>query len=253
MLDPSDGSTASGTRGPTFNVSHDAAPQESLLVGFSSFGLAGLTAVDYLVDQLEMDEVGHISATGLPSITPFVEGRPHHPIRLFSRDDLDVTVLEGELLVPPFAGESLSEAILDWTAEHDVHDIAILTGVPMAHDPEEHRTYYVATDDYHDRRLTETDVQPMGQGFLDGFNATLLEQGMDSSLGVGVYITPIHPQPQDVEAAIRLVETISTVYGLSVDAGPLRTFAEEIQKYFTDLAERLEVRPEELPEDRMYM
>lgn len=93
----------------------------------------------------------------------------------------------------------------------------------------------------------------MGQGFLDGFNATLLEQGMDSPLGVGVYITPVHPQPQDIEAAIRLVETISTVYELSVDAGPLRTYGEEIRQYFTDLAEQIDTRKEEHPHDRMYM
>ena len=50
---------------PDFTITHDSEPSETLLAGFSSFGLAGLTAVDYLVDHLELNEQGHLSAEGL--------------------------------------------------------------------------------------------------------------------------------------------------------------------------------------------
>lgn len=238
---------------PEFNVSTKTGPNESLLVGFSSFGLAGLTAVDYLIDQLELVETGHITADRFPSITPFEQGVPRHPMRLFSREDLDVTILIGELFVPGFASEALSEAVLEWTESHSVRDIAVLSGIPIVHGPEEHRTYYVATDDYRKRRLADTDVSPMGSGFLDGVNATLVEQGLDSPLGVGIYITPVHQQTPDVDAAIRLVETINDVYDLAVDSGPLQEFAAEIQQYYSGLAERMQAREEDIPEDRMYM
>lgn len=240
------------SRAPEFSVSSDSSPSESLVAGFASFGLAGLTAADYLVDQLELVETGHVTAAGLPTITPFEEGVPHHPTRLFSREDLDVTVLVGELFVPTAAGEALSNAILDWTKREEVSDIAVLSGVPMMHSHEEHRTYYVATEDYRERHLAETDITPMGRGFLDGPDAAFLDRGMTSSLAVGVYITPVHQQAPDVEAAIRLIETVTDVYDLTVDSGPLRAFAEEIQQYYRSLAERMEAR-EEPPEDRMYM
>jgi uncharacterized protein len=219
-----------GIRGLTFNVSSDSASSESLIAGFSSFGLAGLTAVDYLVDQLDLVETGHVTAEGLPTITPFEEGVPHHPTRLFSREDLDVTVLVGELFVPAFAGEALSRAILEWTEREDVRDIAVVSGIPMPHTEGEHQTYYVATQDYTQRRLTETEIAPMSRGFLDGAHAALVERGIGSSLGVGVYLTPVHQQAPDVEAAIRLVESVSDVYDLGVNSGPLRTLAEEIQQ-----------------------
>jgi uncharacterized protein len=252
---PQDQSTQAGgsARNLAFNVSSDPAPSESLIAGFSSFGLAGLTAVDYLVDQMELVETGHVTAEGLPTITPFEEGVPHYPTRLFSREDLDVTVLVGELFVPAFAGEALSSAILEWTEREDVRDIAVLSGIPMVHSHEEHRTYYVATEDYKQRRLSETELPPMGRGFLDGAHAALVERGMRSSLGVGVYLTPVHQQAPDVEAAIRLVESVRDVYDLEVDSGPLRAFAEEIQQYYAGLAERMTAREEDLPEDRMYM
>ncbi|AUX08621.1 hypothetical protein AArcSl_0983 [Halalkaliarchaeum desulfuricum] len=99
-----------------------------------------------------------------------------------------MTVLVCELFVPP-----------------------IISGVPIAHDPDDHRTFLVATDDYRKRRLDGRDVPPMGAGFLDGAHAALIEQGIDSSLGVCVFVTPVHPQSVDVDAALRLVETIEDI------------------------------------------
>ena len=242
-----------GRTSTDFTVSHDSQPSDTLLVGFSQFGLAGLTAVDYLVEQLDLTEMGHITAEGLDPITPFVEGRPRHPIRLYSRDDLNVTVLVCEQFVPASAGTSLSEAILDWTAENSVEEIAVLSGVPVPHGPEDHRTYYIATDDYRKRRLEGRSIPAMGNGFLSGVNAALIEQGLDSPLGVGLYVTPVHAQAPDVDAGIRLLETANEVYGLGVDSEPLREFAGEVQQYYGELAQRMERTVEEEPEDRMYM
>ncbi|MDZ5812187.1 PAC2 family protein [Halorubrum sp. AD140] len=238
---------------PSFSVTHDTAPSDVLVAGFSSFGLAGLTAVDYLIDDLDLEETGHVRTEGLPSITPFTKGRPRHPIRLYSSGDVDVTVLVAEQFVPPALGERLSASILDWTEGADVAEIAALAGVPIPHGPDAHRTFYVATDDYRDSRLADGAVPPMESGFLDGTNASLLERGMGSPLGVGVFITPVHAQAPDVEAAVRLVDTVDEVYDLGVDSGPLVSFAEEIRKHYQGLAERMEEREPEGTYDRMYM
>jgi uncharacterized protein len=236
-----------------FTVTHETEPSEVLLAGFSEFGLAGLTAVDYLITQLELEQTGHITVEGLPAITPFEEGHPRHHTRLFSRSDVDVTVLVGELFVPVSVGKTFSDAILDWTEGNGVEEVAVLSGVPIAHGPDEHRTYYIATNDYHAARLTDEAVPPMGRGFLDGLNAELVARGLDSSLGVCVYVTPVHAQVPDVDAAIRLVETVSSVYELDIDAGPLEEFAEEVRQYYAELMDRIESQEREQPEDRMYM
>lgn len=240
-------------RDAEFRITHDEQPSPTLLAGFSSTGLAGLTAVDYLVDHLELEQTGHIRVEGMPSITPFEGGRPRYPTRLYSRPDLDVTVLVGELFIHPILGEPFATEVLDWTGANGVEEVSMLRGIPIPHGPEDHRPFFIATDDYREHRLENREITPMGSGFLDGVHAALVERGIDSSLRVGVFVTPVHPQAVDVEAALRLVETIDEIYELGVDAEPLEQFAAEVNQYYTELADRIEREDGELTDDRMFM
>ncbi|WP_277553108.1 proteasome assembly chaperone family protein [Halobaculum limi] len=248
---------------PAFHVTTNVDPSSTVIAGFSQFGLAGLTAVDYLVNQLDLEATGYIRAEGLPTITPFANGEPRYPTRLFSRPDLDVTVLVGELFVPNSLAEPFSRSVLEWTETAGVQEVTVLSGVPFAHGPDEHRAFYVASEDYRHRhadRLDTTDADgaavlpPMGTGFLDGTNGALMTRAMESSLGVGVFLTPVHARVPDAEASVRLVDAVEHVYGLGVDTDPLEAFAEEVGEYYRTLADRLEEEAEEeQPADRMYM
>jgi len=59
----------------SFEINAETA-DETLIAGLSQFGLAGLTAVDYLVDHLEFEPVGNVTAEQLPAITPFKTTSP---------------------------------------------------------------------------------------------------------------------------------------------------------------------------------
>lgn len=241
---------------PTFDVERNESDRSSRLVlGFSEFGLAGLTAVDYLVTHLDLEQTGRVFASGLPSITPFAEGVPRHHTRLFSRDDLDLTVLVGELFVPPRAADPFGEAILEWTEQAQVEEVVVLSGVPIAHGPDEHRAFYVATPDFTEARLADTGITPMGGGFLDGINGALMARGLDSDLRTCLLTTPVHAQAPDADAALRLLEAFLSVYDLDVDLGPMTEFAARVSEQYEELAARMRAAQEEErgPEDRMYM
>jgi uncharacterized protein len=238
---------------PSFQFAHESEPNETLLAGFASFGLAGLTAVDFLVDQLGLEQTGHVEAEELPAITPFQNGVARHHTRLFGGPEGEITLLVGELFIPTTAAGVFARAIDDWLDARSVSEVTVLSGVPIAHGPDDHRAFYIATEDYRDSRLADTDIAPMPQGFLDGVNAELVGRAIDSPLRAGVLTTPVHPQAPDVEAAIRLVEATNEAYGLDVDTGPLQEFASEVHQHYRNLAERFESMEEEQSEDRMYM
>jgi len=241
---------------PRFDVERDDDDRSSRLVlGFSEFGLAGLTAVDYLVTHLELERTGRVLVDGLPAITPFVGGVPRHHTRLYSREDLDLTVLVGELFVPARAAEPFGEAVLEWTERAQVEEALLLSGVPIAHGPEEHRAYYVATPDFRDAHIADTGITPMSGGYLDGVNGALMARGLDSDLRTCLLTTPVHAQAPDADAALRLLEALLSVYDLDVDLGPMTEFAARVAEHYEELAARMEAvqEAERGPEDRMFM
>jgi len=238
-----------------FAVTDEGADVNHVVAGFAAYGLAGLTAVDYLRERLDLEACGFVTTDATPAITPFENGRPHHHTRILSKPDLDVAVLHGGLFVPTFAAHEFTRAILEWTERANVGEFAVCSGVPVPHGPDDHRTFHVATADYYDARLADADpaVPGMQNGFLDGVDAALVERGMTSDLAVGVYVTPVHDHVPDVDAAIRLVDTVTDRYDLDVDTGPLEAFAEDVAAYYQRLRERLDAMPEsDRPEDRMF-
>lgn len=245
-------SEASETPEAAFQIRHDTEPATTLVAGFASFGLAGLVAVDFLVDQLGLSEMGHVVANSLPAFTPFENGTPRHHSRLFSRDDFDITMLVNDLFIPEWAVDSFAQAILQWGDDHAIEEITVLSGAPFPH--AEHTVLSIATTDYQSYRLEGSNVEPMASGYLTGVNASLVARGIDSPLRTGVFVTPVHTQVPDVEAAIRLVETVEQLYGLDIDATPLKAFAAEVEQHYRDLAAHLDtVQEDERLDDRMYM
>lgn len=241
---------------PSFDVRTDATP-DTLVCGFSEFGLAGLTAANYLVEQLGLEQVGYIDVDQLPPIAPFENGVPRRHTRLFGGQDSDLTVLVGELFVPPYAAESFGNDIVDWADDTDTEEIVVCSGVPIAHGPDDHRPFYVADGAYRERRLEgrDLDLQPMQGGFLDGVNGAIVTRGLDTDLRTAVFTTPAHAQTPDVEAALRLLDAVVAVYDLDLDTAPLEEFAAQVQSYYAELADRMAAASQEeepLP-DRMYM
>jgi len=238
-----------------FSIEHEGAPSKSLVVGLSEFGLAGLTASNYLVEQLGLEKTGCITTESLPSMTPFEDGRPRHHTRFFSSDDADFTVLVGELFIPPDSAREFADAVVEWTEKGSVEEITLLSGIVAAHGPEQHDVFFVATDDYRDK--VEGTLEPMGGGFLEGVHADLLARGIDTPLSVGALVTPAHPPAQDIEAALRLINAFEKVHDVEVDTEPLEEHAEELKQHYEQLAERMEnLRKESsrrVAEDRAYM
>ena len=243
-------------------TSADREAGNTLVVGQSHPGMAGVTAADYLVRHLEGTEIGHVAPEGLPAIAPFEDGVPRHHSRLYSLDDAQLTVLVGELFIPVGVARSYTDALLEWADEQGVEEVAVLHGVPYPHGPEQHQVFHVATPGYRDRRFSEDAFQPLKGGFLDGVVGELVTRSLDETAPeTGVFITPTHPPGPDIDASLKLLAALESLYGFDVDETELRERGEQVKQYYEQLTERMEAMAErdeslpshDYPEDRMYM
>lgn len=260
------GSVAEGMpNDPAFEIetTTDRPRGGTLLVGAADPGMAGLTATDYLVTHVETDEIGHVKTRNLPDITPFSDGKPRHPMRLYSTSDSDLTVLISEVFLPVGVADPWADALFDWARAEGVEEIAIPYGASFPHSEQEHTVYHVATDEYRERHFADRDdVPPLRGGFFDGPVGELIVRGLDRHTPpVGTLVTPTHLPGPDLDAALRLLGALRSVYGIDVDESELQTRSEEMKRYYQGLAERMQALQEgelagegrEYPEDRMYM
>ena len=244
------------SQAPRFEIRRtDESVGSRLVVGLATPGLAGLTAADHLASRPEARQVGHLTAHGLPEVTPFTDGRPRHPSRLYALPEADLTVLVSEGFVPLPAAEPVTAALTEFVTEREVEEVTLLHGVPYPHGPTEHAVFHVATDAYRERRLDDG-VPPLAGGFLDGVPGDLLARGLDDGPPTGVLVTPAHPPGPDFEAAIRLLETVDDLFGVASDVDALHERSAATRLQYEQLADRMralaEAEQTAYGEDRMY-
>lgn len=178
--------------------------------------------------------------------TPAFEGTDTDP-------DIEALVV-GERMVPLDTAGGVADAVADLADQVGPEHLTMLSGVPVAHGPDDHVPFYIATEEYRDRYLDGSDIRPMGNGFLDGITAKIVAGGIDGEVPVGVFTTPAHPQAPDAAAAIRLLEALTRTHGIDMDTGPLKAFAADVEAQYRALAERIEAADDRsMPDDRMYM
>lgn len=222
----------------TLDFETEEPPEPTLVVAFPEPGLGGLSANQYLIEKLDLAETGHIQAEGLPAITPYADGRPYHHTRLFSRPGFEYTVLTCELPIPVQFSEPFGRIMVRWIEENPVEEVALLTTIPVLGSDD---LFYVASEDYVERRLDNQFVTPLSGGFLSGVNASLIARAIDTSLRVGVLASSGNPHlPVDGEATLRLVEGLDLLYEFGVDTGELRQFAAESSQYYRELTAQIE-------------
>ncbi len=225
----------------TLDIDATEPPESTVLVAFPGPGMAGIFANRYLIEQLGLEETGHIQAEGLPAITPYADGRPYHHTRLFSRNDFEYTLLTSELPVPVQFSEPFGRFVLSWIDDVAVDEVVLLTAIPSLESDD--GLFYVASEDYHDHRLADTSIAALHGGFLTGVNASLIARAMDTSLRVGVLATAVDPRrPLDGEAALQLVDGLDGIYGFDVETDQLRTFADRSRQHYEQLAAQVEAQ-----------
>ena len=240
------------SQAPRFEIRRtDESVGSRLVVGLATPGLAGLTAADHLASRPEARQVGHLTAHGLPEVTPFTDGRPRHPSRLYALPEADLTVLVSEVLVPLPAAEPVTAALTEFVTEREVEEVTLLHGVSYPHGPTEHAVFHVATDAYRERRLGDR-LPPLGGGSLDGLPGDLLRRALDDGPPTGVLVTPAHLPGPDFEAAIRLLDAVEDLFGAATDADDLRERSAATRAQYEGLADRMRAMADSETADRMY-
>ncbi|WP_214041100.1 proteasome assembly chaperone family protein [Methanoculleus sp.] len=223
-----------------------AGAEKTVLIGFPGSGLVGSIALQYLVEQMEFEQIGAITSKYFPPVALMSKGVINVPVRLYEKDHLAAVV--SDVPIHPMICYEVANGIMDWLTPFDVKEIVTIAGI-ITNEPEK-RVFGVATSSGALQRVSdETIILPMGS--ISGVAASILTECKTRGIpGIGLLGETVNtPDPRSSAATI---EVLNKIYNLNLDIQPLLEQAVEIEAAMSQIAEQVQkneapARREQLP------
>lgn len=206
-----------------------------IFAGFVGPGLAGPLAIGYLIEKLNMREVGYLRSKFLPPSTVFIQGRLRHPFRFYSNKKGTICAIICEVPLRMEGLYNIAATILDWAQSNGTKEIVILDGV--ASDEHDEKIFCAAEEDLC-RIMSEKGINMISQGFITGIPGSILNECIMRKIrAITLLVKASHISP-DPLAAATLIDAVNKVYGTGIDASNLRSESEKLGLEFKELSEK---------------
>jgi len=224
-----------------------------VIQGFPSHTLVGILVAGYLIDKLNLPQIGCFTSSKFPARCVIENGLPSHAIRIFGNNK--VVVITGEF--KPTGDElinSLVAAILEFGRIHRVKLILGVEGFPQT-DKKGETNYektplqYVSISKWFYQEMDKQKATPITSGVIAGLGGlTLAEASVDQFIDVGIIVAPTDAEKRynDTFAAINIVNSINQMIKLDLNTVDLSDKARSLTKKADEkLAELIERDPKE--------
>jgi len=244
-----------------------------VIEGFSSVGLVGSIAANYIVTLLDLKQIAVLDSPYLPSVSVVRDGVPHSPVRIYAGNigagqKDKVVVIVSEFEPPQEILKSLSLTLMDWVEDKKCRMVispegisskaeeVVVEGEPEAPKKEgqEIMVYGVGSTPRARELLQKNNVPIFDNGVVVGLAGVLLNEGVNRDFDVISILSEAHADYPDARAAAAAVEVIDRILlhtrldtkPLLEEAALIETALKDINKKTSDSEERAKKRSREV-------
>ena len=236
--------------------------------GFPSVGLVSSIVANYLIDTLQMEQIGIVESPAFPTVSLVRNGIPQHPVRIYAGRPADdragrvadkIVAFVSEFHPAPNIIHPLATAIMDWVQEQRCGFLVSPEGLVVERSPtENHRgrapkladvkVYGVASTRRARELYIEPNTLPFVEGVITGIAGVLLNEGRRRGVDVLTFLAEAQADYPDARAAAKVIETINRILlRTPLDAVPLYAEAERIEQQLLAIQRKA---TEKAPSDR---
>ncbi|HXQ94140.1 MAG TPA: PAC2 family protein [Thermoplasmata archaeon] len=227
--------------------------------GFPSVGLVSSIVANYLIDTLEMEQIGIVESPAFPTVSLVRNGNPQHPVRIYAghppqdragRVADKIVAFVSEFHPAPAIIHPLATAILDWVQEQRCGMLVSPEGLVVdrpsgpagAHKPmklSDVKIYGVASTRKARELYIEPNMTPFMEGVITGIAGVLLNEGRRRGFDVLTFLAEAQAEYPDARAAAKVIEAINRILlRTPLDAVPLYHEAERIEQQLLTIQRR---------------
>jgi uncharacterized protein len=244
--------------------------------GFPSVGLVSSIVANYLIDTLEMEQIGIVESPAFPTVSLVRDGNPQHPVRIYAgkpptdragRGADKIVAFVSEFHPSPAIIHPLANAIMDWVQEQRCSLLVSPEGLVVEADPargkgkgarlNDVKVYGVASTRKARELYIEPNAIPFAEGVITGIAGVLLNEGRRRGFDVLTFLAEAQPDYPDARAAAKVLETINRILlHTPLDPVPLYAEAERIEQQLLSIqrhaADRTRPEPSTSSSQPMY-
>jgi uncharacterized protein len=209
----------------------------TVIAGFPSIGLVSTIAANYLIDALNLKQIGCVTSSQFPALSVVHTGEPLSPVRIYSGiqdNGQTIVVFVSEFKPKPNLINSISHAIMDWANEKGCKLLISPEGMVVegksASGEDEVEAYAIGSTDSARSLLVTKKIAQFKNGIIAGVSGVLLNIGKQQDFNVISILAEAHPNYPDAKAAAAAINVMALLMGVEINVTPLYEESERIEK-----------------------
>lgn len=232
-----------------------------VIAGFPSIGLVSTIAANYLIDALNLKQIGCVTSSQFPALSVVHTGEPLAPVRIYAGtqpSEKKIVVFVSEFKPKPNLINSISEVIMKWAKDKGCILLISPEGMVVegksGEGEEEVEAYAIGSTENARRMLLEKKVAQFKNGIIAGVSGVLLNIGKQENFDVISILAEAHPNYPDAKAAAASINVMALLIGIDINVNPLYEESERIERQLQKFHKQAKpmTTPGQAPQPNMY-
>ncbi|KYK22094.1 hypothetical protein AYK21_00320 [Thermoplasmatales archaeon SG8-52-2] len=209
----------------------------TVIAGFPSIGLVSTIAANYLIDALNLNQIGCVTSSQFPALSVVHTGEPLSPVRIYAGEqgyNKKIVVFVSEFKPKPNLINSISETIMKWANDKDCKLLISPEGMVVEGKSVEGgaqvEAYAIGSTENARSMLLEKKIAQFKNGIIAGVSGVLLNIGKQQNFNVISILAEAHPNYPDAKAAAAAINVMALLMGIEINVTPLYEESERIEK-----------------------
>jgi uncharacterized protein len=224
----------------------------TVIDGFPSVGLVSSIVANYLINALNLTQIGIMDSVYFPTVALVRDGQPMNPVRIYAGPKMEerdqIVVFISEFQPPPNLIKGIASTVLDWAQDARCNLLVCPEGLIVdTREGEDEgdrqvEVYGIGSTDKAMDMIRKNNITVFEEGVITGVAGVLLNEGRKRDFDVITLLSEAHPDYPDARAAARAIEVIDKLLlHTELDARPLYEEAERIEMQLKSIHHQTEV------------